>query len=266
MGNLIYSQDFITVSDGNIAARSTTAGYAKVDVMDYWHLKARHRAADLTASNIEELLVFDFGSSEVVEAVYLSDVNYDTVRIYGDDADLSSDWSTADFDSGNVTISQNDWTGRYQVYIPLTSFEYQFLTIVTPAAASAVGPYTTFWETGNVCILQSVTTLSTNIGYPIKQWTEELFVDVGRSGRVSVNDVTGWMGEITLGARTRTDETEAQLLGRMSKSEPILVYLNQSDTSEAYLCLMDQGYSSDWFTADLVQSSSAIRFREIIGA
>jgi len=266
VGNLIYSQDFITVADGNITARSSTAGYDKVDIMDYWHLKAKHRAADLTKSDTNPLFIFDFGSAQTVDAVYLSDINYDTVRVFGHASDLTTNWSTASFDSGDVSVTQNEWNGRYQIYIPLTSFDYQFLAIATPAAASAVGSYTTYWETGCVAIFDSVTTMGVNMGWPLRQTAEQHFVDVGRSGRVGLNAPPGWIGDITFGEMARSNETYTKALGRLDLSTPVFIYINQDDDSEAYLCLMDQGYSSEWFGYDVVRGASAIRFRELIGA
>jgi len=272
MGNLIYSQDFISVADGNIDARSSTVGYNKIDIMDYWHLKARHRAADLTKSDEHPLFVIDFGSAKTPEGIYLSDINYDKVRIYGDDVydDTSVDhWNAggADYDSGELDVTQNGWTGRYQIYIPLDSFNNQYLAIMTPSAASAVGSYTTFWETGCVAIFDSVTTMGVNMGWPLRQTTEELFAEVGRSGRVSLNSTPGWIGEITFGEMVRsTNEDYVKTLGRAAKASPIFIYLNQGDDSEAYLCLMDQGYTSEWFSYDAARGGQAIRFRELIGA
>lgn len=265
MGNLIYSQDFITVANAKITSRSDTAGYAKIDIMDYWHLKARHRAGDLTKSDVNPLFIFDFDAAKSVIAVYLSDVNYDKVRIRAHASDLTTNWTTSTYDSGDITLSQNAWTGRYQGYVPCP-FNLRYMAICTPAAAGAVGSYTTYWETGCVAILDSVTTLSKNIAYPLQQETQHSFVDVGRTGRVSLSSVVGWVGGINFGIRLKTDETEAKAFGRLDKSTPVLIYLNQSDTSEAYLCVVDQGYSSEWIALNAVQSGSTIRVRELIGA
>lgn len=261
---LIYSQDFITVADAAISARSSTAGYDKIDIMDYWHLKARHRAADLTKSDVSPLFKIDMGAAKTVSSVLLLDVNYDVTRIFGHASSLASDWSTASYDSADVSVSQNPWTGRYNAYIPLTSFNYRWLAVGTPAAASTVGSYQTYWETGLVCILDSVTELSMDYAM-MRQSTEQLFENVGRSGRVSLNDVPGWVGEVSFGERRRSLETELRTLGRADLATPIMFYLNDSDTSEAYVCLLDQGYSSEWFGYDAVRGGQSMKFREIVG-
>jgi len=266
MGNLIYSQDFITVADASITARTSVAGYNKLDVMDYWHLKARHRSSDLTKSDINPLFIFDMGSAQTVTSIYLSDINYDKVRILGHAASLAADWTAATFSSGDIAVSQNAWTGRYQVYIPLTAFNFRYLAVATPAAASAVGSYTTTWETGLVCIMDSVTTFTQNVAYPFRQMTEQSFIDIGRTGRMSIGDTIGWVGEITFGARNKSDELELKTFGRVDKSQPFLFYVNYDDTSEAYICLMDHGYSSEWFSYNAVQGAQSMRLREIISA
>lgn len=265
MGNLIYSQDFITVADAAITSRSDTAGYAKADIMDYWHLKARHRAADVTKSDSNPLFRIDLGAAETVVAVYLSDVNYNKVRIRAHASDLTTNWAASTYDSGDISLSQNAWTGRYQGYVP-TVFNLRYMAICTPAAATAVGSYTTYWETGCVAIFDSVTTFSENIAYPLQQETQQLFVDVGRTGRVNLSGTVGWVGGINFGNRTITNEAEAKTFGRLDKSQPVLIYLNQSDTSEAYLCVVDQNYSSEWFALNLAKNISTIRVRELIGA
>lgn len=268
---LIYSQNFITVVDAAITARSSTAGYLKADIMDYWHLKARHRAADLTKSSTTALFVIDMTTvSQSVAAVYLSDVNYDKVDVRGDASNLGTGvgaWSDAasDWESGIISLSQNPWTGRYQGYIPTTGFTNRYLAICPSTTANAVGSYTTYWQTGLVCIMETVTELSMDYAM-MRQSTEQLFENVGRSGRISLSNAPSWIGEVSFGERRRSLETELRTMGRADLATPIMFYLNDGNTSEAYICLLDQGYSSEWFGYDAVRGGQSMRFREIIGA
>lgn len=269
-GNLIYSQSFITVIAAAITARTTAAGFAAVDTMDYWHLKLKHRADDFTKSDTLTLFRIDMTTvDQAVAGVYLSDVNYDKVRVYGHASDIGDgSWAAATWPAvkADISLVQNPWTGRYQGYIPTSGFAYRWMGILVPAAATAVGSYTTKIETGVICIMSSVTTLTVNLGYPLKQSTNQPFVNVGRSGRVSLGDVVQWIGEISFGVRNRSGEAEATTFGRLDASTPVFVYLNQDNTSEAYLCLKEQGYSSDWFTANLVQAAQGIQLKELVGA
>jgi len=259
---LIYTQDFIRVADAAITARSTTAGFADVDIMDFWHLKARHRAADLTKSDTNPLFRIDMGAAKTVVAVYISDCNYNKVRIRAHASDLTTNWSTSTYNGGDVTLSLNPWTGRYQGFVPAV-FNLRWLAICTPAAASAVGSYVTYWETGVVAIMDSVTQLSAaEHGYPFAQLADHAVLDVGRSGRVSLSDVLAWQGELTYQV-IESAEAELMVLNRAGRATPMLLYFNAGDTSQAYLCLRDDPWRGEITQYNSVQGK--MRFREIVG-
>lgn len=261
---LIYSSDIILVDDGDITARSTAAGYAKVDIMDYWHLKARHRANDVTKSDTNPLFRFDMDAAKTIVGVYLSDVNYNKVRIRAHASDLGTDWSTSTYNSGDVSLAQNPWTGRYQGYVPCV-FNLRYMAVLTPAAASAVGDYTTLWETGAVAIFDSVTELAVNFDHPLQQWADDAILEVGRSGVVQLSDVMQWHGAFTFGNRLVADETELQLLNRTGRGSPVLVYLNDGNTSLAYLCKRKTAWKSSWFVPRAVRGDEPIAFDELVG-
>ena len=92
---LILSGDFIDVANSEIVARSVATGYAKINIMDQWHLKRRLRMDDLTKSDTNPILRLDMGTAQTVTGIFLNDVNFDTVRIRGHGTDLGTDWSTS---------------------------------------------------------------------------------------------------------------------------------------------------------------------------
>jgi hypothetical protein len=110
-----------------------------------------------------------------------------------------------------------------------------------------------------------VTELSVNFDHPLIQSADHPVADVGRSGRVSLSDVMAWQGELQFGPRLIADEAELHTLNRAGRATPVLVYLNRGSTYEAYLCLRDDPWRSEWFVPLLSRGAGSIRFREIVG-
>jgi len=73
--------------------------------MDLWHLKRRFRADDANKSDTDYLIKFDFGAAQTLEAIFINDVNFDRVRIYGHDSDLGNDWSNASYSGAGAGTS-----------------------------------------------------------------------------------------------------------------------------------------------------------------
>lgn len=265
---IILSNDYIKPINANIYARSEVGGFAKVNTMDFLHLKRRFRADDLTKSDINPILRFDLSAAKTIVAVVLVDVNFDKVRIRGDAGDLGADWSGSTFDSGaDHAVSLNTQINRYHIYIPLTAFNLQWLAIMTPAAASAVGSYTTKWEIGKVVILDSVTTLSKNMAYGYKRKASISYIDsdhaTGGSERVKISDDRQWMADIVFNYRTLTDEAELWTIDNIDIGNPLIFYENDSDTSKVYLCLRDDSYEGTIMAKNAVEGN-VIGFKELI--
>lgn len=268
MGNIILTNSFINVTDAYITARSQATGYDKQNVVDLWHLMRRFRADDLTKSDTNPLLVFDFGAAQDVAAVAVIGVNFDKVRIKGHDSDLGTDWSAADFDSGNVSVSMNALTRRYQCYVPLTAFDYRYLAVMTPAATSAVGSYTDAWEVCKVAIVESATPLSVNMGYGYRRKAAKPYKDVsllhGGGERVGLGDARRFEATLVFdGLRAESEEAEMWALNALDESGPVLFYENRGDTSAVYVCLRDDGYEGVVVHNGLVEGNQ-IRIRELV--
>lgn len=263
---IILSTDLISVADAGITARTADAGYPKVNVMDFWHLLRRFRANDVLQSDTDYLIKFDLTEAKTIVSVFLNHVNFDTVRIRGHATDLGNDWSTADYDSGEITISLDTAVNRYKAYIPLTAFNYRWLAIQVPVAATAVGDYTTKWQIGTICIMDSVVTLSKNIAYGYRRsagrTAEDITLKSGGGQRVGTSSMQRWQGTIVFGVRSSADEAELWTLNNLNFADPVVFYENDNDTSKAYLCLRDNFIESSIIARNVTQGST-MRFREI---
>jgi len=260
---IIYSNDFIEASA--ITARSVDSGppaFAAENVQDYWHLKRRLRLDEADKSNINPILRIDIGAAKTVEAVFLNDINFDTVLILGHASDLTTDWTAADFTSGIVSVSHDPLVGRYKIYVPLTAFNYRWIAICVPTTASAVGPYQTKWEVGTVVLLDTVTELSKNMSYGYERGPKQDTVDTGSHSSVATSEVY-WEGTAKFKTRSVAQEAEVLALGKISMEDPMIFYENNGDTSKCYLCRRLYDYSGSQDAYNLV-NGGPISFREIV--
>lgn len=251
MGNIIFSTDIITAADAAITPRSESSGYSDENIMDHWHLKRRFRAADLTKSDTNPLLRIDMSAAKTVVAVVLEDCNFDKTRIKGHASDLTTNWAGASFGGTEVTVSAHPATGRYNIYIPLTGFNYRWLAVMTPAAASAVGSYVTYWEVGRVVILDSVIELTSNMDYGFSQRVMQQYADIklptGSPERIDLSGgVKQWMCRVVFGRRTAAEVSELFSVGGLDMSYPMVFYLNRGTSSEVAVCVKDGHVGATW--------------------
>lgn len=264
---IIISNDFIAVANAEITARSEASGYPKINVMDNWHLKRRFRADDLVKSDANPLMVFDLGEATTVAGILLNDVNFDKTRIRGHATHLGTDWSGSTFDSGSDhAVSKDERVNRYKIYLPPTGFNYRYLAIMTPAAASAVGSYQTKWEIGTVVILGTVTEFSRNMSYGYERSAKQAYEETGqKSGgieRVSLGEIK-WTGQAVFNVRTKADEADLWTINNYNIADPLIFYENDGEDDKAYLCVRDDDYSGTLIYKDIVKGNS-IRFQELV--
>ena len=255
MGNVIFSNNFVTVADAAITARSQAAGYAKINVMDRWNPKRRFRANDKTTNDF--LINIDGGATQTLAGIFLNKVNFSKVRIQGHATD---DWGSPTYPGTDLTVTPNKTTGYGHVYIPLTGFDYQWKRIFIPTGATGIGPYTTKWEIGTLCMLSAVTELAHNISYGSGQ-TGTHFYKRAVNERIKTGEDIRWEGSLVFGNRPTDHEAELWTLNRMDMSLPFVYYENLGDTSEAYLCVRDDSIEIKRFTYGGI-SGNTIKIKE----
>jgi len=240
-----------------LTARSANGSYPKVNCLKQLRLMDVFRAADVTATDY--LLKLNFGAAKSVAAVALLNCNFDHAQVQGHASDV---WTAPTYAGSSLAVSQNQYTGRYNIFIPLTAFSYQYMRIYIPAGTVEVGTAQTEWQIGTMVIMSGATALATNISYGFSQSADEVTEDIG-GDKASIDDTMEWEGSLSFDIRSKTDYQAAILaLGRMSKSKPVLVYINDGDTSEVYLCYREDAISLTRKYIDGI-SSGSITYREI---
>lgn len=234
MGNLILTDSFLSLTNSMITARSEASGYPKISTQIHTVLDYRFMADDNNANDY--LLKIDYGSAATIEAIALFDCNFDTVKIQGNASDA---WGAPSYDGDDLTISPNPWTGRYNIFIPLTSFGYQYSRIFIPTGTTEVGTSLSKWRVSSVVYLTTATALTKNMSYGYEE-TAQKFASIiqypgGRSDALDLSNLIKWSGSVVFGKRNIADKSELQALNRLSFGSPVVVYLNDDDTSEVYL-------------------------------
>jgi len=269
MGNIIVSNDIISIADAEITAQSTADGFDKVNVMDFWRLKRRWRMNTLTKSNTNPIMIFDLGETKTIPAFFLNDVNFDKVLIKGHASNLTTDWTAASFDSGILSISEDDQVKRSKVYIPATAFAYRWLAICVPTTASAVGSYVIKWEMGTVILLEDTTLFMHNMSPDYErggtQSYGEVKIKTRPKGRTKFGPIR-WEGILQFGIRSTAQEADLLTLNNMNIANPLVFYENGTDgddTSKVYLCVRDSQYKGSLIYSSTIQTTS-IKLIELV--
>ena len=257
MANVIITNSFVTMTNSMLTARSENASYPKVNCLKQLRLMDVFRAADVTATDY--LQVINFGAAQSVEGIALLNVNFDHVQIQGHASDA---WGAPSYAGSSLAVSQNPYTGRYNIFIPLTAWNYQYMRLYIPAGTVEVGTSNSEWQIGTMVVMSSATALATNMSYGVSQGADEVTEEIG-GDIASISNVMGWEGTVSFDSRSKADYQAAILaLGRMSKSQPVLFYYNDGDTSEVYLCYRQDAYRLTLNNLDEIGSNS-ITYREI---
>ena len=258
MANVIITNSFVTLTNSMLTARSENASYPKVDCLKQLRLMDVFRAADVTATDY--LLKLNYGAAQSVAGVALLNCNFDHVQIEGHASDT---WGAPTYAGSSLAVSQNPYTGRYNIFIPLTAFNYQYMKIYIPAGTVEIGTSQSEWQIGTLVVMSGATPLTTNISYGFSQGADEVTEDVG-GDKASIDDTMEWEGTISFGNRSTDYKSAILALGRMAKSKPVLIYINEGDTSEVYLCYREDAVSLSRI-AMTVNTSGSITYREIAG-
>lgn len=264
---LIYSTDIVTLDDVTITNYSCSEldEHEKENVLELTNLQRDWRCDDL---DVGSGMYIDHGSGGAdIVAIALLDVNFDHVRIYGSDDTIS--WlDSADTATGLLPVSLNHFINRYNIYVDLSSFgNYEYHLITTPAAANAVGRYTTTWKIGSVVMCYSVTELSTGIAQNTPRAEQSRSVRTLANGRRRVRKLGNlWRFEdiIDFPAGSETDREEILDLFTADDLDPgLLLYYNDGDTSEVYFGTKDASFQTEYIFND-VYRPSPFKFIEYI--
>lgn len=256
---LIYSTDIVTLADVTLGNYSTTelVGYENENLLELDNLCRHWRCADLDAGSG---VYFAFSAPVALAAIAILDANFTKVNVWTD---------PTDYQSGLQTISQNPYTGRYNIYLDISAgfTSFQYLLFNVHSTATAVGPYTTTWKAGSVVMCYSVETLTTGRELMAPGASLPRTVQTLRNGRVRpVKQGSLWRFEDTIEFPAGVEGTRDDVLDLFTVDDfdpGILLYYNNGDTSEVYFGTKDPSFKTE-FISDGVHKPSSFRFVEYV--
>jgi hypothetical protein len=267
---LIYSQNFVDVPAANISSvDGPLTNYAAVNIFDRWHYARSYRsntALSTLLAGSGAIMTLNFGVvGQTIAAIAIFGYNANAITIQGHATDS---WASPAYNQTFTGLAVNPKTTRMHLYKALTGFAYQYMRIFFPTSASAaIGSYTTKCEICTLCLLSSVTELVYDMDYGYGQEAEQFYKDIdlsaGHMNRISHGTHKRWVGSVTFGERPTANEDELWTFGAIDVSQPFIVYENQGDEKDVYLCVRDGNVSVTRATYGTV-TSNTMKLREMI--
>ena len=228
-----------------------------------------------TTSTAAQAVVFDFGAAQALDLIFVNRTNAScALRIQGN---ATSAWGAPSYDSQNVAVTRNPFTGRVQYLHCSTGFNLRYLRVLVPSQDKILEHETDtaveYFLVGGVWAGLS-TTPPTHLKLPVEVHVDEPRSDIGPSHG-------GWeqrldLGEpravlearrlVTVTARTPglSDELRtAACQDRLMRDRDVFLWdMNLTDPSQAWVVRRRSG--SLW-KLDGARSEGPIELSEVIG-
>lgn len=264
MGNFILGYSALKDDkfvDYVVTASSENADYPATNLKLYSSPKRHTRTLVQTECNY----VFDFGSAKAIVAIILVDVNFTGCYIEGN---ATNEWGSPTFrypaGSGNLTISKDERTQRYSVYIPLIGFNYEFARLVIPTQTPVDG--LNVFRMGSLICLDTKQEFTQNPTYPYDysadEKNKEIEFESGGYEDYRLGDFY-WQGTFGFDVHERTYESEIWVLNSLGKDGLLVFYENIGDTSKVYVCKRRTEIQVSWEQPN-INKIDTMTFRECI--
>lgn len=267
MANVIHSNDFVKPISYT-AYHSTTSGNeqaawpaSNVGVVNKPYQLWRSATA-LTQNSTR--IVMDMGTTNSgVTAVVIDGTNFTKLRVR-EYTDTSNSGGT--ISAGEQTIALDPVDGRRKAWLTLnTPVAMRYLSVVftdtTPSPAQ-------YGYVGSIALLKTTTTMTSNPGFPLVYTSEQAVM-------ANSSLAGGGRAPIRLGQRYATlafsqsghpwsSRTDLFTLAGYSSAEPVVVYLNNSDTSQVYICYRTTPLSISQPGPNVLALPNGVTFEECV--
>lgn len=229
MGNFKIGYNFVPFTP---TASTSASGYPATNLSVYGHTK-RHWRSTVTT---ETTIVFNYAAAKSIVGIVLSDVNFTACYIQACATDSWPGTYRLPAVSGNLTVSKDERTQRYNIFIPAT-FNLQYSRLVITSQTPTDGA--AYFRIGTAVHLNTVLTLTANPFLPYEYSADEKTVtnefESGGYEVVNLGDLI-WEGAFSWTYLNATNEGEIWTINGLKKDANLIFYENISDTSKVYLC------------------------------
>lgn len=262
MGNVIHSNSFVRpVSYAGVysavANEQTAWPASNVGVLNKPHTLWR---TSRSSNDTNTALLVDFGvASPGVIAVVVANTNWTSVDV---SSSTTSGGPYSSHTSSYQSISADAVTNQRKAYLALTGTVARYVKLTLGASLSTYG------YIGTVAFLSAVTTMTSNPGFPLVYTTEQAIVpgaNLAGGGRAPIRLGQTYSSlQFATSGHPWSARADLFALARYSSAEPIVVYLNNSDTSQVYICYRTAPLSISQPTPNSLALPNGITFEECV--
>ncbi len=177
----------------------------------------------------DTVITLAFGSAKVVLTIALIDVNFTACYI-------TENGTFRHPAAGNLTISQDEGTGRYDAYIALTGFNFANLNLHIPTQTPLFSE--SVFRIGSVICLDTKMELIANPHEYEPEFDEKMKTNEFESGGfedINLGDIF-WQGTMNFPTINSAQITQFMTLNTLKKDQLLLFYENENNTSKVYVC------------------------------
>jgi hypothetical protein len=249
--NFKFGYNFVAYT---ASASTADTEFPVTNLYDYEHALRQWRSTVITASWVK---AYTGSSAITLKGIMLNDVNFTDILVQ---INTTDSWPGT---SVGYTVTMDQRTGRYKIYIAFDSVSVKYIRIYINAQTPTDG--LSYFRIGTFIVLNSVFEFTDNPTFPYVCTADEKMItnDFESGGYEDVNlGPLIWEGNFGFEVHQRTLESEVNIFGRMYKSANLVFFENYTDSALCYICRRRTPLQISW-DKPTVNSIQTMTFREI---
>lgn len=272
MGNVIHSNLFVSPisyvgSVGSTSDEQSAWPASNVGILNKPYLLWRSTYQVLTtgSASTSTRIVLDFGSSlPGVSYIVIDHTNWQIVSVSS--ASNAAITSSVVSHVTNQSISRDSVDGRYKAFLTMSNVG-SMGRYVAIWSASTPSPATTGFV-GSIACISSVTTMTSNPGFPLVYTSEQAVManaELAGGGRAPIRLGQSYATlQFASSGHPWSSRSDLFTLARYSAAEPVVVYLNNGDTSQVYICYRVGSLAVSHASPNALALPNGIAFEECV--
>lgn len=256
MANMKIGYNFVDYTIEEYATQDTLR--VAINLYEYDSITKAYWTADVT----DEFITLDLSATPpTLVAVFIDAVNFSQAVIKGKNTNV--DWGTPDFTSGTVAISTDPTVDRKKLFFePSSTFNYRYLRIEPASVDSGDSVF----KIGRIVCLDTVYTFLHNPTWDYEKSAPlAIVVNEFKSGGFEVikqgNHKVAKI-EVDFSVPSATEST-LWTLSNLDRSQRVILFENEGDTSKAYMCRRMDVISVIYNTYN-TRKTSSFSYREVV--
>jgi len=237
------------------SASTADTEFPVTNLYDYEHALRQWRST--TIGSDQWVKAYTGASAITLKGIMISDVNFTSILVQINTTDSWPGTSVA------YTVTMDQRTGRYKIYVSFNSVSVKYIRISIPAQATTDG--LSYFRMGTLVVLNSVFEFTENPTFPYAFTADEKMItnDFESGGYEDVNlGPLLWEGNFGFAVHERSLESEINIFNRMYKSANLVFFENYTDPALCYICRRRTPIQVSWDSTN-INSIQTMTFKEI---